>query len=214
MPGGTKPAIPGRRQGWGQSPGLAVRRHNPGPGLATTLLEVSKGTCSRSSNVSEGRGSPKGRSPASSPAWGCRFGSRGPGWTPLLSPQIPLSSGTLTSWSRSECPGLHSCSSRRSCRSARPRPCHSRPRSPRPPFLRTARGAGPDGQCGAVRRKSTGASTCCPRQCPRHSPAPARALPTQGQGHRRVARAMSPSNPLYWVSGVPPRVCPSQKLRT
>lgn len=214
MPGGTKPAIPGKRQGWGQSPRLGVHGHNSGAGLATTLVGVSKGTCSRSSKVSEGRCPTKGRAPASSPACGCRFGSSGRGGPRCSAHRYPLSSRTLTSWSRSECPGLRSCSSPRSCRSARPRPCHSRPRSPRPPSLRTARGAGPAGQCGAVRRESTGASTCCPHQCPRHSPAPAQALPTEGQGHGMVAREMSPSNQLYWVNSVHPHLRPSQKLRT
>lgn len=70
--------------------------------------------------------------------------------------------GTLTSWSRSECPGPHSCSFRRSCRSARPRPCHSRPRSPRPPSLRTAHGAGPGGRCWAVGRDTQATSACSP----------------------------------------------------
>lgn len=61
----------------------------------------------------------------------------------------------LTSWSRSACPGQRSCSSRRGCQSAQPRPCHSRPRSPRPPSLQTARGAGPGGRCWAVGRENT-----------------------------------------------------------
>ena len=109
--------------------------------------------------------------PARRPVWATPPGQRS--WTGRTTGPAP---GTLTSWSHSECPGQHSCSSRRSCRSARPRPCHSRPRSPQPPSLRTARGAGPGGRCWAGGQES--------RQCdlppapPARSPAPAHTPPT------------------------------------
>lgn len=61
-----------------------------------------------------------------------------------------LPSRRLTSWSHSECPGQHSCSSQRNFQSARPRLRHSHPRSPQPPSLQMAHGAGPGGQCWAV----------------------------------------------------------------
>lgn len=56
----------------------------------------------------------------------------------------------LTSWSRSEYPGQHSCSSRRNFQSSRPQQRHSHPPLPRPPSLPTAHAAGPGGRCWAV----------------------------------------------------------------
>lgn len=61
----------------------------------------------------------------------------------------------LTSWSRSECPGQRSCSSRCPFQSAQPWWCHNHPPSPRPSSPQTAHGAGPGGRCWAVRREST-----------------------------------------------------------
>lgn len=145
-----------------------------------------RGLILEGSNVLEGRSSTKGRESASSLEWGSQSALRwGPARVTLLEQwargwMLGLSSQVLTSWSRSVCPGPHSCSSRQCCQTARPRPCHSRPRSPRLPSLQTAHGAGPGGQCWAVGRDSTGDVSVFSPQCPgqthqpRHMPRPRR----------------------------------------
>lgn len=149
------------------------------------------------SNVSEGRGGNltparigAARAPGPGalcwvPALGDPFwsGGRGGGCTGASPP------GMLTSWSHSECPGQRSCSSRRGCQSARPRQCHSRPPSPQPPSLPTARGAGPGGQCWAVGRQAQGASVRPPTSALGRFSGPCARPPAQGGRRTREGGA-------------------------